>query len=460
MLIRYFFIMISILILSNPGIAQENILERYIREGIANNLEIQAQEYSVNRSKAGVDEATGKYLPSIALNSRYSRAGGGRTIDLPIGDIVNPIYSGLNTISGQNLYPTNIPNQTINFLRKEEQETKLRLVQPIFKSEIYFNHQLQGKILEVEEITRDLKSRELIYAIKKAYYDYLKVSEVVKLVEEFEKLAEENLRVSEKLVLSQKATKEILLRAEAEISEIRQHQTDYKNKQSQAAAYFNYLLNKDQDSKIITGDEFPDKHSRYELDENIYALARANREEIRVLDANIDLSKTATKINSSAYYPGLFFALDYGFEGEKFEFSDKSDFWMASLVLEWNIFNGMQDKAKIDQSEWRDKEIDNARLQLLKSINLQVREAVQNYLSALEKMDATAKRKESTDEYFRIISKKYENGMSPFIEYLDAKTALFQARVNFINTGYDLLTADAYVERMTAAYPLEKLLTK
>lgn len=34
----------------------------------------------------------GMFLPSVSIEARYSRAGGGKIIEFPVGDLMNPVY--------------------------------------------------------------------------------------------------------------------------------------------------------------------------------------------------------------------------------------------------------------------------------------------------------------------------------------------------------------------------------
>ena len=138
--------LIILILLSAEFFAQNRILEVYVNEGLQNNLALKQRTFSLNKSLAALNEARGMFFPSIGINARYTRAGGGRSFEIPVGDLVNPIYTGLNQIIGGQVYPTNIPNEEINFLRKKEHETKLSLIQPLFQPAIYYNYKIKSKL--------------------------------------------------------------------------------------------------------------------------------------------------------------------------------------------------------------------------------------------------------------------------------------------------------------------------
>jgi outer membrane protein len=430
----------------------QTILNNYIKEGLASNLALKQKEFSYNKSAAALDEARGLFFPSIGINARYSRAGGGRTIDIPVGDLVNPIYTGLNSIVGQQLYPTNIPNQSVNFLREKEHETKLSVVQPIFKPEIYFNYKIKSNLAELQQAERDAYARELVKEIKTAYYNVLKTNEVLILFNETLKLVDENLRVSNSLYKNDKVTKDVIYRAEAEKSAILESIEEAKKNYDLARFYFNFLLNKPLDTKIELASIDQSTMDNDNLDEDIFNSAIANREELFQLDAAIKASSNNKKLSTSGYYPGLVLAVDYGFQGEEYKFTKEDDFWMASLVFQWNLFNGLQDKAKSEQAEWDTKNLELQKLELQKQINLQVRDAQRQLEVSKSKLKTADDRQRSAEKSFEIVNKKFANQMASQIEFIDARTTFTQASINKTIIQYDYLIAEAALERVAAQY--------
>ena len=223
--------------------ADNSLLDEYIHYGLENNLALQQKNFSLQQSIHALKEARGMFLPSISLDARYSRAGGGRIIDFPVGDIVNPMHQALNYLLGQPaLFPANLENVQTPFLREEEQETKIQLIQPIFQPDIYYNYKIRTKQKDIEQLGKKVFVRELVKDIKTAYYNYLKTTKIVHLFTETKKLVEENLEVSHKLLQANKVTHEVVFRAEAELSLIDQQKFAAENQQVLARSYFNFGL--------------------------------------------------------------------------------------------------------------------------------------------------------------------------------------------------------------------------
>ncbi len=189
------------LLMAGTGIAQNNMLDQYITEGLQNNLALKQQQFSLQKSIKALDEARGLFFPSVNLLARYTRADGGREIVIPVNRFVTPLYDSLNDLL-ENLglerteFPP-LPDQTIPFLRKEEQETKMRLIQPIFQLAIYHNYGLKAELRDIQSLATVIFKRNLIRDIKQAYFNYVQALYGVDLFKQTRELLKENLRVSE-----------------------------------------------------------------------------------------------------------------------------------------------------------------------------------------------------------------------------------------------------------------------
>ncbi len=440
--------------------ANDTILDQYIRIGLQSNLALKQQEYSFEQSLQALKEARGLYFPSITLLSRYTRAGGGRTIEFPVGDLVNPVYQTLNEILvalGQDPKPfPYIPNESIPFLRREEQETKFRLIQPLFQPAIFYNYALKANLADIQELETTIYKRELIKEIKIAYFNYLRAYYVIDLFSETELLLKENLRVSESLYSAQKVTRDAVYRSDAELSRNEQRLMESKNNLDLSRSYLNFLLNRpltvaiEVDTSIL-------KIQNYNFPfDTAYTFALNNREEIVQLQEAIHAADNNRKISKSNYFPGLSVVADYGYQGEKFEFSDQDSYWMASLVLEWNLFRGFQDQARIEQFTLETRKMEVKLLELKNQLELQVRDIYNRFMLAQKRIDVANKQMVSSQESFSIINKKYKQGMVALIEFLDARNNMTNSQINQILANYDYHARFAELERVTSYYKLNQ----
>lgn len=431
-------------------------LGSYIAEGLKNNLALRQQEFSLEKSLQALKEARGMFFPAVSFQARYSRAGGGRMIEFPVGDMLNPIYGSLNDLYQfhgiDTTFPTNISNLTFPFLREQEQDTKIRIVQPLFQRSLYQNIKLKSSLNLAQRAQLDTFKRQLISEIQTAYYNYAKTLSLDRLLEQTRQLLEENLRVSQKLLDNGKATEDSVFRAEAELAGFDQKKAESEKDKILAAAFFNFLLNRNLDDPILLDDMAPPSFPEDTDIDKAVSRAIKNRHELQQLEFALSAASRLVTLAGAASFPSLFAVIDYGIQGETYRFGRDDDYWIASLNLEWNVFSGSQNLAKKNQAILDRKKLEAQRQEMEKQIAIQVHEAYLSYRTAGEAVKAAEKREESAKKSFAIVSRMYASGMVPQITLLDARSALTGASVNHISALYELHIEKARFEQVSALF--------
>jgi outer membrane protein TolC len=117
------------------------------------------------------------------------------------------------------------------------------------------------------------------------------------------------------------------------------------------------------------------------------------------------------------------------------------------LLFSWNLFRGGQDAAKKKQALFEKKRLQTQKIELENQIKLQVKEAFHNLEVAKKALVSTRDTLKSQEEAFFIISKKYEQGMVPQIEYIKARDDFTNAGISHIIAIYDYFIKEAQLER-------------
>jgi len=430
-------------------------LEGYVEAGLVSNLALQQRSLDLEKSLRALDEARGMFWPEIRLEARYSRAGGGRQILFPVGDLMNPVYQTLNDILGSQGQPAPFPtieNVEIPFLREREQDTRVRLLQPIYQPAIRQNYRLQGHLMEAQEAGLEAFRRQLARDIKVAYYDYLKAQRAVDIFASAHGVVAENVRVNERLVQYAKATDEAVMRARAEFFDVEQQQADAARQRDLARSYFNFLLNRPLDAAIdAPADDARLPVATYRLavlrpSEAVAIDALARRQERKQLDAAVLASSASIDIQRSNAMPGVALAFDLGIQGEDYGIAGDRSYYMASVVLQWKLFDGFQERARIQQARLDTRRLELQREELDDQIRLQVQDAMDNLEVAHRSLATAEERLLASREGYRRVARKYEEGMENQVTLLDARDVWTRAELNMNITRYDLLIRLAELE--------------
>jgi outer membrane protein TolC len=426
----------------------QDVLSGYIMYGLENNLVLKQKLAGYQKSIEALREARGLFYPNINLFARYTVSEGGRVIDFPAGDLLNPVYTTLNALTSSNRFPM-VENQEFRFLRPAEHDTKIRLTQQVFNPDIYFNSLIKKELTIFEEADVEQYKRELIAEIKKAYYNVAMTDGIFSMLIDTRKLLLENIRVNKRLVENDKLTIDNVYRSEAELSKFDQELQNAEKNKKIASAYFNFLLNKPLADSIIVKEpvSFPVLTG---LTENLSNSAIEKREELKKLENWSKITDMKIKMNQSDKLPDLFVAVDYGFQGETYQFNKKQDYMQASAILTWNLFSGFQNRSRVKQA-LIDKTIIESQLEeARKQIELQVINSLNELLTAEKGITAAEIRLKNAHEAFRLVNRKYMEGQASLIEFLDARITMTQAEENLIISKFSYLSCFAEFEKVTA----------
>ena len=426
----------------------QEVLNRYIQNGLDSNLALKQTSFNISKAQLDLDRARSLFYPQVNLSSQYTVSNGGRNIDLPLGDILNPVYSTLNQLTSSTKFPQ-LQNQSEQFLPNDFNDTKFEVTMPLYNPSIKLNRQLKEELISNYKADRDIYKRDLVKNIKQAYYQYLQAGKAVAIYTNALSTVNENLRFSEKLVKNNVATKDVVLKAKAQASQIQTSLIDAQQQQKNAAAYFNFLLNKNLDAAVET-DSTLFLQSNQQLSPDIdYTYHREELSKLKstekVLQKNLQLSQAYKLPTLNAFY-------NVGFQGFGYKFNDNHFYQLAGLQLNWNIFKGNDNKLKEKQSQVDIDAIKNQYDDVQNQLRLQATTSYNSYIASLQSLRSSADEVQSATEAFRTIDKKYKEGLALQLEWTDARTQMTNAEIQYSLKQLNVLNKAAELERATATY--------
>jgi outer membrane protein TolC len=437
------------LLLASPAFAQtpraepvaRALLDGYVSEAIGANLALAQQTAAVQRANAAVKEANGRFLPSAGLNARYSEFSG----VVNIGDFINPAYSALNQLIGQERFPTNVA-ATLPF----RQETKFEVSMPLFNDALFGARAAARAQRDLAGQGRRGAMRQLAADVQHAWLGFATATRAVETLEATLPVLDENVRVSERLIGAGQATPDVLLRARAERSELVQQLEETKRQRDAARRGFNLLRNRDDDAPVTLADDSTllaaDTLSR----DALIAFALTHRDELAQATSGLRLADAQTRIATASYLPSLALATSYGVQGDRYRFDSKNDVSLASLVLSWNVFNGGQDAARREQALALRSEAEFRRREAERAVHLEVANAYDAVQSARSTLTAATDRLASAQRAFTLVQRRYAEGLASQIEFLSARSAATNAALNQVITRFTFATRVVDLERAAA----------
>ena len=232
-------------------VSVEDAVRGLVSDALTANLELDGAGAQTAQRLAALDQARAQYLPSLDLSARYTRADGGRTIDFPVGDLLNPVYATLNQITGGSRFAP-VANQEINFQRSREQDTNVSLTQPLYDPRISAGRAAAQSQYEAASAARTALAGRIERDMREAYYRWLHARAQIGIFDTTLELAEENRRINDSLFRNGKITRDLVFRAEADLLEVQQSQLGAQNAERLAQSYVNLIRNAPFDRTLPT----------------------------------------------------------------------------------------------------------------------------------------------------------------------------------------------------------------
>jgi outer membrane protein len=120
--------------------------------------------------------------------------------------------------------------------------------------------------------------------------------------------------------------------------------------------------------------------------------------------------------------------------------------WLASINLRWNLFNGLSDRARIDETTHLLRRADADARRADSAVRLQVRRAYADLRAAEQRIEVARAAVAEAAESLRITQNRYEAGMSNVTDLLRNETTVLEINTRYLAAVHDQRVAALMVE--------------
>lgn len=415
-----------LLVLAAPLLAQDQLsLREAVRLALRENKAIAATNAGMRASAARIDEARAGRLPKLNYSETFARS------DNPVF-----VFSSLLTqhqfgVENFNIGPLNRPDSLNNF------QSLLTVDQPLYDAGQTKN------AVKSADLSRQMTAEEqrrtqmqVIAGVVRAYYGAILAAESLKTAEQALGSAEADLKRAESVRVAGMSTDVDVLSIRVHLAAVTEQRIRRRADLDVAKSGLNDALGLPLDAAhdlttALTPLNLPDLTlASLERD------ASATRPETRQIHLAASLAKTQADSARSVLLPQAGFHA--AFETDRQQFIDKGGAnWLASVQLRWNLFNGLGDKARIEESRnWLERaHADEQRVD--SAVRLEVRRAWADLRAAEERIEVAKAAVAEADESLRITQNRYEAGMSNVTDLLRNETAVLESRTRYLAAVHD-----------------------
>jgi len=376
--------------------------------------------------------------PEVKLLTSYTLAAGGRTIELPIGDLLNDVYSSLENLTG-NDFPR-VENQSVDLLPNNFYDFRFRITQPLLQPEIKYNKLIQQEEVNLAGLMTDQTTRDLVRDVKTAYLQWMRAHDAIEIIDQGAVLLTENKRITESLIRNGSGLPSALIRIEAEITNVEAQRQRVVNDMANAAAYFNFLLERPGES-VIEVDSFP---SVPQLPDSLNV---ATREELQQIKTTNQIQSLALTLEEKHFAPRLGVQVDLG--SQDF-IDDWGPYVLGGVQLEIPIWDNKKSSLKRQEWEASIASVDTRYQYTREAYETQLTAEIRSLESDLAIYNSYTASLNSNQRYYTETARRYKEGLSNYIELLDARTEITNTKLLQNLAKYQAWIRQVNIERISA----------
>ena len=389
----------------------------------------------IEKSKFGISEARGNFMPNFKLDVTRTYQGPAVTITLPESDISANIVQPRSTAAAANVVlPLDI-------------NRRLTYVSDLAKMQF-----------AIDYLSLTATSQKLIYDVKSAYYGVLRAKGQQETAQSSVDVAMAQLKDAGSRFSAGTAPKFDVTRAQVNVANLNQTLVQAKSRVAIAVAVLNQTMGVDVSAPTeLVKNEISVAKDPVDIAKAI-DQAYANRPEVKSAQAAVEMNEKNARIQRTSVLPSLGLSGTFNYSFNPGGFSSASESWIALADLKIPIWDGGVAKAKVAEAYADMKKAKDTVVQVRQGVALETRTAGLNLHQATERVATAAESVSLAEEALRLANVRYSEGISVMVEVLDAQSALTLARVNFVDAQYDYATSVAQLQKATGSQPeLEKL---
>ena len=414
------------LLLATPIWAQEPLsLAEAVRQTLAHNQTIAAASAGASAAQARIREARSGRLPRLNYSESFTRS------DNPVFVFSSLLTQHQFTADNFQLGPLNRPDALNNFQSQLAVDQVIydggRTRQAVRSAELA--HEMSG-----EEGRR--AHMQVLAGVARAYYGVL-------LAEAHLAAAQEALRSADADLQRAETVRAAGMSTDVDVLSIRVHRAEIEEQRIRRAADLDVAraaLNDALGLPLDTTHSLSTKLEALQLQDlslpEYETGAVAERPEAREVRLAASLAQAQIGAAHSALLPQV--GVRAAFEADRQRFIDRGGAnWLAAVSLEWNLFNGFGDRARIQAATQGLRRAEAEQERTGSGIRLDVRRAYADLHAAQQRIAVAQAAVAEAEESLRITQNRYTAGLANVTDLLRNETALLESRTRYLAAVHD-----------------------
>lgn len=301
-----------------------------------------------------------------------------------------------------------------------------------------------GEIRDLSELQLDLNQEFLVANISFTYFNIIRISEQLNILQNNIEVTEERIEIEETKVDLGSGSEYDLLQARSDLSEDRAAYIRETNSLTEAKINLNELLSRRPSEEFNVVSEISVNRSL--VKKQLYESLIEQNTELAIAKAQEDITELELREVQGERYPEISFSSGYSFNrnesgGGFFSFNETTGF-SYGLTARVPIFNGFNINRRIQNAKIDQKNAEISRQQERLRIESNFESAFRAYANAIELVDLEEENYQNAEETLDIALERFRLGSISSLEFREAQTTFLQAENRLINAKYEAKIAE------------------
>ncbi len=391
-------------------------LKEAIEMAIEGNHEIRAMKNSLLAEKESIGIARSYLLPKVTFEERFMRTD-------------NPTYGFMSKLNQERFGMEDFQIPSLNNPKAiNDFQTTLSFEQPLFVRKANIGLDMSKREFKAKDEEFKRKKEEITLKVAKAYLMIMTAKEYLKVSGKAIEDAAEHLRIAEAKNKAGLGLYSDVLRAQTALTEAEQKNVSAKKNLEVAERALGLLLGRSEPVHI--SEETADIIVK---DINHYLDSSLSRKDIEAMRLRYENAKMNIKMAESGYMPVTGLGGSYQLNDHRRPLGSEGNSYQIVAFLRWELFDGTKREHEIAKARAQVSEAGEYLEGFKKAVTFKVHEAYLSLKEAEKNRDLAASSLRSAEEGRRLVRIRYENGLSPIVDLLDAQLNVDHARANLVS---------------------------
>jgi outer membrane protein TolC len=401
---------------------------------LKHNPVLKAAGMSMETAEADLAKARARFLPTVNFNETFNYSNN------PTQVFMNKLNQRVFTAQDFLLNNLNYPNAYSNF------RAGLVMRQPLFQAGQAVLGYQQAQLGREMAAAYVLSSRQqLLFQVTQSFFGLQLAQENLGVIQQARKTAREHLHIAQTRFKAGTVVHSDVLSAEVHLARLTQEEMTAASQVKIAKSALGMVLGLPEAGERSLAPAPKEPAPLPPQLDDLKQTAQEKRPDLKQLELAARVAQQEYSKARLSYLPRLHVVAEYDVDQRRL-FGASGDSYTVMALLNFNLFNGLADLAKVRETRAKESQARDLKQDLEDRVRHQVTEAILNLKTAHERLKVAQAAVTQAREGLRLIRMRYQSGLTILVDLLNGEDALKNAELSQVAALFDTYLAQAGLE--------------